>query len=66
MVSSWTKPAACYLQLAPIDSTATLAMRKSVSQSPLVGHVENRRHDSVRALMREALALGDVHSKSPG
>ena len=24
-----------------------------------------RRHDLLRALMREALALGDIHSKSP-
>src|SRR5229473_1406916 len=28
------EPLACYFQLTPIDSTAALAMRKSVSQSP--------------------------------
>ena len=31
----------------------------------LVGHVDRRRHDLLRTLMREALALGDIHSRSP-
>ena len=31
----------------------------------LAGHVDRRRHDLLRALMREALALGDIHSRSP-
>src|SRR5882757_8843214 len=30
----------------------------------LVGHVDGGRHDLLRAPMREALALGDIHSKS--
>src|SRR5258705_7046448 len=34
VVSSRTRPLAYYFQLSPIDSTAALAMRKSVSQSP--------------------------------
>ncbi len=32
----------------------------------LVRHVDGRRHDLLRALMGEALALGDIHSRSPG
>jgi hypothetical protein len=32
----------------------------------LVGHVDGRHHDLLRALMREALALGDIHSLRPG
>jgi hypothetical protein len=31
----------------------------------LAGHVDGRRHDLLRALMGEALALGDIHSKNP-
>ena len=32
----------------------------------LAGHVDGRRHHLLRALMCEALALGDIHSRSPG
>ncbi len=31
----------------------------------LVGHVDGRRHDLFRALMCEALALGNIHSAKP-
>ena len=31
----------------------------------LAGHVDGRRHDLLRALMREALALGDIHAEAP-
>ena len=33
--------------------------------SGLAGHVDGRRHDLLRALMREALALGDIHAGDP-
>jgi hypothetical protein len=33
---------------------------------PVAGHVDGRRHDLLGALMREALALGDIHSQRPG
>ena len=32
----------------------------------LVGHVDGRHHDLLRALMCETLALGDIHSRRPG
>ena len=48
------------------DVAAGIHDRTGDRDPGLVGHLDGRRHDLLRALMRQALALGDIHSKKSG
>src|SRR5450755_2799496 len=45
------------------DVSAGIDDRTGDRDPGLVGHVDGRRHDCLRALIGQALALGDIHSK---
>jgi hypothetical protein len=48
------------------DVPACVNDRTADRDPGLARHVDGRGHDLLCALMGEALALGDIHSKSPG